>query len=63
MIPAAEAGLLGSSETPFAIVLAWLLLSELPPTAGFVGGGIVLAAVFVHAACDLRLANDGARKE
>ncbi len=63
MIPAAEAGLLGSSETPFAIALAWLLLSEIPPTASFVGGGIVLAAVFAHASRDMRLADDGTRKE
>ncbi|MEM7222662.1 MAG: DMT family transporter [Pseudomonadota bacterium] len=49
LIPAAEAGLLGTAETPFAAVLAWLLLSELPPPASFVGGAIVLAAVFGHA--------------
>ncbi len=52
MIPAAEVGLLGSAETPFAISLAWLLLAELPPLATFAGGGIVLAAVFTHAALD-----------
>ena len=53
MIPAVEAGLLGSAETPFAILLAWLLLAELPPRASFIGGGIVLAAVFAHAARDM----------
>ena len=53
MIPAAEAGLFGSAEAPFAIVLAWLLLSELPPLTSFVGGGIVLVAVFAHAALDI----------
>ena len=53
LIPAAEAGLLGSAETPFAIVLAWLLLAELPPVASFVGGVIILAAVFAHAYRDL----------
>jgi drug/metabolite transporter (DMT)-like permease len=53
MVPAAEAGLLGSAETPFAILLAWLLLAELPPSASFIGGGVVLAAVFAHAARDL----------
>ena len=52
MIPAAESGLLGSAETPFAFLLAWLLLAELPPLASFAGGGIVLAAVFAHAAAD-----------
>lgn len=53
MIPAAEAGLLGSAETPFAILLAWLLLAELAPPASFAGGAVVLAAVFVHAAGDI----------
>jgi drug/metabolite transporter (DMT)-like permease len=54
MIPAAEAGLLGSAETPFAILLAWALLAELPPAASFLGGGIVLAAVLAHAGRDVR---------
>ena len=53
LIPAAEAGLLGAAETPFAILLAWLLLAELPPLASFVGGGIVFTAVFAHAARDI----------
>lgn len=54
LIPASEAGLLGSAETPFAVALAWLLLAELPPLASFLGGGIVLAAVFGHAARGLK---------
>ena len=54
LIPAAEAGLLGSAETPFAILLAWLVLSELPPFASFVGGTIVPVAVVAHAVHDLR---------
>ena len=54
LIPAAEAGLLGSAETPFAIFLAWLLLAELPPPASFIGGAIVLASVLGHAAWDAR---------
>jgi drug/metabolite transporter (DMT)-like permease len=53
LIPAAEASLLGSVETPFAILLAWLILAELPPVASFIGGAIVLAAVCAHAARDL----------
>ena len=52
LIPAPESGLLGSAETPLAILLAWLLLAELPPTASWAGGAIVLAAVLVHAAGD-----------
>lgn len=62
LIPAAEAGLLGSAETPFAILLAWLLLAELPPLASFVGGSIVLAAVFTHAAGDIALTRPFRRK-
>jgi drug/metabolite transporter (DMT)-like permease len=50
IIPAAEAGLVGAAETPFAILLAWLLLAELPPLASFIGGAIVLAAVLTDAA-------------
>jgi drug/metabolite transporter (DMT)-like permease len=53
IIPAAEAGLVGTAETPFAILLAWRLLAELPPPASFFGGGLVLAAVFTHAARDV----------
>ncbi len=52
LITAAQASLLGSAETPFAILFAWLLLAELPPTTSFIGGAIVLAAVFAHAVRD-----------
>ena len=38
LIPAAEAGLLGASETPFSILLAWIVLAEAPPVATVVGG-------------------------
>jgi hypothetical protein len=36
----------------FAILFAWLFLSELPPKASLAGGAVMLAAVFVHAGCD-----------
>ena len=52
-IPAAESGLLGSAETPVAIALAWLILSESPPLASAIGALIVLGAVLVHARADL----------
>jgi drug/metabolite transporter (DMT)-like permease len=55
LIPAAEAGLLGSAEVPFAIVFGWLFLAEFPPAASLIGGAIVLAAVFAHAGRDLAL--------
>jgi drug/metabolite transporter (DMT)-like permease len=53
-IPAAESGLLGTSEIPFAVLLAWVMLAEVPPLASFLGGGIVLVAAFVHAVLDTR---------
>lgn len=56
LIPAAEAGLLGSAEVPFATAFGWLLLAEAPPLATLIGGGIVLAAVLWHAGRDLAAA-------
>jgi len=56
LIPAAESGFLGSAETPFAMVLAWVLLSELPPMESFIGAGIVLTAIIGHALSDVRRA-------
>jgi drug/metabolite transporter (DMT)-like permease len=53
-IPAAESGLLGTSEIPFAVLFAWVLLADIPPAASFIGGSMVLAAVFAHAALDAR---------
>ena len=53
LIPAAEAGLLASSETPFSILLAWIVLAEAPPPATVVGGLLVLGAVLAHAGADL----------
>ena len=52
-VAAAEAGLLGCAETPFATLLAWILLSELPPAASLLGGAVVLAAVLLHAGWDI----------
>ncbi|MEM9656339.1 MAG: DMT family transporter, partial [Actinomycetota bacterium] len=48
-ITAAESGLLGSAETPVAIVLAWIILQETPPPASGIGALIVLVAVLGHA--------------
>lgn len=44
-IPAAEAGLYGGAETPFAVLFAGLLLGEWPAPATMAGGALVLAAV------------------
>lgn len=57
-IPAAESGFLGTAETPFAMLLAWIVLAELPPAASLLGAGIVLAAIVVHALTDLRRARN-----
>ena len=56
LIPAAEAGLLGSAEVPFAILFAWLMVAEQPPYASLLGGAIVLSAVFAHGYLDWRKA-------
>ena len=53
LIPAAEAGLLASSETPFSILLAWIVLAEAPPLVTVAGGLLVLGAVLAHAGADL----------
>jgi drug/metabolite transporter (DMT)-like permease len=52
-LPAAEAGLLGAAEVPFAVLAAWLVLGELPPYASVLGGLVVIGALLVHAAADL----------
>ncbi|WP_288142174.1 DMT family transporter [Mesorhizobium sp.] len=52
LIPAAESGLLGSAEVPFAILFAFLFLAEVPPAASMIGGAIVLCAVFAHGGRD-----------
>lgn len=56
LIPAAESGLLGSAEVPFAILFAFLFLGEIAPSASMIGGAIVLCAVFAHAGRDWMLA-------
>jgi drug/metabolite transporter (DMT)-like permease len=44
-LPSGQAGLLSTSETPFAIVMAWLILSEWPAWATILGGTLVMAGV------------------
>lgn len=48
LMPAAESGLLGSAETPIAIALAWVVLSETPPLVSIIGSLIVLITVLQH---------------
>ncbi|WP_027057641.1 DMT family transporter [Mesorhizobium loti] len=52
LLPAAESGLLGSAEVPFAILFAFLFLGEIAPAASMIGGAIVLCAVFAHTGRD-----------
>lgn len=53
LIPAAESGLLGSVETPIAIAMAWIILSETPPIASIIGAAVVLVTVLFHARSDI----------
>ncbi|MEM7272840.1 MAG: DMT family transporter [Actinomycetota bacterium] len=58
LIPAAESGLLGSAETPIAIALAWIVLSEVPPLASGIGAIVVLFTIVAHASLDLAAARE-----
>ena len=52
LITAADSGLLGSFETPIAIVLAWVILSDVPPALSIFGAAVVVVAVVAHAYLD-----------
>lgn len=54
LVSAADSALVGTSETPFAILLAWFVLAELPPLASFIGGGIALATVLAYVSSEAR---------
>jgi drug/metabolite transporter (DMT)-like permease len=53
-IPAAEASLIALLEVILAPLWVWLLLHEEPSAAALAGGGIVLAALMLHALLDAR---------
>jgi len=44
-LTAGETGLLSALETPLAPIFGWLIFMEIPSTASFVGGGLILIAV------------------
>ena len=44
-LPPGQSGLLSTSETPFAMLLAWAILSEWPGPATLAGGALVMAGV------------------
>ena len=53
MIPAAEAGLLATTETPSSIMLAWIFVGEAPPVATVLGGLLIVGTILGHAGADL----------
>ncbi|MEZ5831744.1 MAG: DMT family transporter [Dongiaceae bacterium] len=53
-VPSAQAALLGAIEAPLAPLWVWLAFSEVPPTATFIGGVLILAALAWHFAGELR---------
>jgi len=53
-IPSAQAALLGAFETPLAPLWVWLAFAEVPPTATFIGGALILAALAWHFAGEVR---------
>ncbi len=44
-VPSGETALISTLESPFAIALAWILLSEIPVLATVVGGSLILTGV------------------
>jgi len=47
-VPAAEATLLAALEVPLTPLWVWIVFGETPALATLAGGGIVLAAMFIH---------------
>lgn len=54
LIPVAEASLIAVLESVLGPVWVWLFVGEMPAAAALMGGAIVLAALVVHTALDLR---------
>jgi drug/metabolite transporter (DMT)-like permease len=55
LVAASDAALASTVETPFAILLAWAILTEVPPAGSLVGGAVVLAAVAARVAMEHRV--------
>ncbi|MDP9138542.1 MAG: DMT family transporter [Pseudomonadota bacterium] len=53
-VPAAQATLIASLESPLAPFWVWLVFAETPSALTLAGGGIVLAAVFGHMIWEMR---------
>ena len=54
LIPVAEASLIAVLESVLGPVWVWLALGETPAPEALVGGAIILTALVVHTALDLR---------
>ncbi|MEH6442690.1 MAG: DMT family transporter [Oceanospirillaceae bacterium] len=48
LIPAFQSALISTLEAPLAPLWAWLVFMQLPPSATWIGGGLVLIAVFYN---------------
>jgi drug/metabolite transporter (DMT)-like permease len=46
LIPATLSVLINTMEAPIGALWAWLVIAEVPANSTFIGGAIVLAAVF-----------------
>jgi drug/metabolite transporter (DMT)-like permease len=46
LIPASQSAIIGTMEAPLAPIWAWLVFIQIPSTATWIGGGLVLTAVF-----------------
>jgi drug/metabolite transporter (DMT)-like permease len=55
-LPPAQTALITALEAPLAPLWVWLVLSEVPGTATFIGGGLVLIAVVGHVLWESRSA-------
>lgn len=53
-VPAAEATLLAALEVPFTPLWVFVFLAEVPSAQTLLGGGIVLAALFMHILSEFR---------
>ncbi|WP_037150762.1 DMT family transporter [Rhizobium freirei] len=53
-MPAADAALISSMEIVLTPFWVWLIFSERPPVATFIGGMIIFATIVWHTAVDLR---------
>jgi len=54
LIPATLAALIGTLETPIGALWAWVGVGEVPATETFIGGAVVMCAVFAHLLLDRR---------